>query len=241
MNLENSIKDVISNKLADGTIEKIVSEQLEKGVTNALDNLFRSYGDVTKVIEEKVKSVMIPYLENYDYSQYLLKLDNVLVEVLKNSALDNKKLLENFKELMTNEEMPKSIKMSDIFNEWKKYAAKEVDTSELEEDCGEYEYLEVRMSCEDVSSSWSDYEKYMVTFECEQDEKINFEFEISRWKKSNKKTFDLHYYEKHDLESLRYLKGFEIYMMKVKQAFPDIELDKECASDEVEVEANPYD
>lgn len=240
MNLENSIKDVISNKLVDGTIEKLVSEQLEKGVTNALDNLFRSYGDVTKVIEEKVKSVMIPYLENYDYSQYLLKLDNVLVEVLKNSALDNKKLLENFKELMTNKEMPKSIKMSDIFKEWKKYASKEVDTSELEEDCGEYEYLEVRMSCEDVSSSWSDYKKYIVVFECEQDEKLNFEFEISRWKKSNKKTFDLHYYAKHDLESLRYLKSFEIYMMKIKQAFCDIELDNENDSDEVEVEAKPY-
>jgi len=241
MNLENSIKDVINNKLVDGTIEKLVSEQLEKGVTNALENLFRSYGDVTKIIEEKIKSVMVPYLENYDYSQYLVKLDSVLVEVLKSSALDNKKLLENFKELMTSEEIPKSIKMSDIFNEWKKYAAKEVDTSELDDDCGEYEHLEVRMSCEDMSSSWSDYEKYMVTFECEQDEKLNFEFEISRWKKSNNKTFDLHYYDTHDLESLRYLKNFEVYMMKIKQAFCDIELDIEDDSDEVEVEAKPYD
>lgn len=241
MNLENSIKDCIANKLEDGTVEKLVSEQLEKGVINALDNLFRSYGDVTKVIEEKVKSVMIPYLESYDYSQYLAKLDSVLVEVLKNSALDNKKLLENFKDLMTNEEMSRSIKMSDIFKEWKKYASKEVDTSELEEDCGEYEYLEVRMSCEDISSSWSDYEKYIVVFECEQDEKLNFDFEISRWKKSNNKTYDLHYYDTHNLESLRYLKSFEIYMMKVKQAFCGIELDIESDSDEVEVEANPYD
>lgn len=241
MNLENSIKDVISHKLEDGTIEKLVSEQLEKGVTNALENLFRSYGDVTKIIEEKIKSVMVPYLENYDYSKYLVKLDNVLVEVLKNSALDNKKLLENFKDLMTSEEIPKLIKLSDIFNEWKNYAAKEVDTSELDDDCGEYEYLEVSMSCEEVSSSWSDYKKYIVTFECEQDEKLNFEFEISRWKESRKETFDLHYYDKHDLESLRYLKNFEIYMMKVNQAFCDIELDIKSDTDEVEVEAKPYD
>ena len=192
MNLENSIKDVISNKLADGTIEKLVSEQLEKGVTNALENLFKSYGDVTKIIEGKIKSVMVPYLENYDYSEYLSKLDSVLVDVLKSSALDNKKLLENFKDLMTNEEMPKSIKISDIFNEWKKYAAKEVDTSELDDDCGEYQNLEVRMSCEEVSSSWSTDKKYMVTFECEQDEKLNFEFEISRWNESRRETFDLH-------------------------------------------------
>lgn len=30
MNLENSIKDVITKKLEDGTVEKLVSEQLEK-------------------------------------------------------------------------------------------------------------------------------------------------------------------------------------------------------------------
>lgn len=241
MNLEDKLNDCISNELEKGVIEKVIAAKLEECVGKAVEGLFSYSGEVRKVIEGKVKGVMIPYLENYDYSEYLLKLDNVLVEVLKNSALDNKKLLENFKDLMTNEEMPKVIKMSDIFKEWKKFASKEVDTSELEEDCGKYEYLEVRMSCEDVSSSWSDYEKYIVTFECEQDEKLNFEFEISRWKKSNKKTFDLHYYDKHDLESLRYLKSFEVYMMKIKQVFCDIELDIENDSDEVEVEANPYD
>ncbi|SUA70143.1 hypothetical protein [Paenibacillus polymyxa] len=76
MTLENSIKDVISKKLEDGTVEKLIEQQLEKGVVNALENLFRSYGDVTKIIEEKVKSVMVPYLESYDYSKYIIKLDS---------------------------------------------------------------------------------------------------------------------------------------------------------------------
>lgn len=47
MTMEQSIKDAITNKLEDGTVEKLIGEQLEKGVTNALDNLFRSYGDIT--------------------------------------------------------------------------------------------------------------------------------------------------------------------------------------------------
>lgn len=134
MNLENSIKDVITKKLEDGTVEKLVSEQLEKGVVNALNSLFRSYGDVTKVIEEKVKCVMVPYLENYDYSKYITKLDSVLVDVLKNSALDNKKLLENFKTLMVGESIPEEIKMSDIFKKWCKYCENNVDKSELDLD-----------------------------------------------------------------------------------------------------------
>ncbi len=76
MNLENSIKDVITKKLEDGTVEKLVSEQLENGVNAALKDLFGNYGDVTKIIKEKVKSVIVPYLENYDYSEYVTKLDS---------------------------------------------------------------------------------------------------------------------------------------------------------------------
>ena len=156
MNLENSIKDVITKKLEDGTVEKLVSEQLEKGVVNALDSLFRSYGDVTKVIEEKVKCVMVPYLENYDYSKYITKLDSVLVDVLKNSALDNKKLLENFKTLMVGESIPEEIKMSDIFKKWCEYCENNVDKNELDFD---YEggYINVSFSVEDVSNDWSSY------------------------------------------------------------------------------------
>lgn len=156
MNLENSIKDVITKKLEDGTVEKLVSEQLEKGVVNALDSLFRSYGDVTKVIEEKVKCVMVPYLENYDYSKYITKLDSVLVDVLKNSALDNKKLLENFKTLMVGESIREEIKMSDIFKKWCEYCENNVDKNELDFD---YEggYINVSFSVEDVSNDWSSY------------------------------------------------------------------------------------
>lgn len=91
MNLEDSIKNTIEKKLEDGTVEKLIAEQFENGIANALDSLFRSYGDVTKIIEKKVKEVMVPYLESYDYSDYILKLDSVLVDVLQNTAMENKK------------------------------------------------------------------------------------------------------------------------------------------------------
>jgi uncharacterized protein Yka (UPF0111/DUF47 family) len=104
MNLENSIKDSIAKELEKGIVEKVIAAKLEECITTSLKDKFSWSGEVRKVIDNKVKSVMIPYLENYDYSQYITKLDSVLVDVLKNTALENKKLLENFKELMTSEE-----------------------------------------------------------------------------------------------------------------------------------------
>lgn len=242
MNLENSIKDVITKKLEEGFVEKLIAEQLENGVKNALKDLLGSYGDVTKVIEKQVKSVMIPYLESYDYSQYITKLDSVLVDVLKSSALENKNLLENFKELMIPDER-KEIKVSELFEDWMKHVEKNVETDGLEI-CydGEptYENVEVRLEVEYTEGrSWSDFEYAVLVFECDHDEKMNVEIKIHRWKKFDKDKWTIDYDATHNVNSLRYLDGFEILLMKLKQNGTKLILDKDFCSDEVEPEARP--
>lgn len=245
MNLENSIKDVISKKMQDGTVEKIVEKELVNGVTNAVGNLFRSYGDLTKIIEEKVKSVMIPYLETYDYSEYIIKLDSVLVEVLKSSALENKRLLENFKELMTEEEPDKTIKLSDIFESWKKQVAKEIETDDLNIDCDSDEptYENVEVSFEviiDESPSWSSIERATVVFECEHDEKVNAEFRIIRSKDVDGEAWTITYdHPIYNINSLRHLNEFDILLMKIRQNFTKIILDDKFGEDVVTPEAMP--
>jgi hypothetical protein len=241
MNLESGIKDVITKKLEEGFVEKIIAEQLENGVKNALKDLLGSYGDVTKVIEKQVKSVMIPYLESYDYSKYITKLDSVLVDVLKNSALENKKLLENFKNLMINEER-KEIKVTDLFEEWKDYVRKNVETDGLEidyDDRPSYEYVEINMNVnyDDEKRSWSSFDYATLVFECDHDEKMNFAIRLSKWDKS--KNWDIRYDSKHDISSLRYLNDFEVLLMKLDQNRVGLILDSEYESDEVEPGKEP--
>ncbi|MFD0587646.1 hypothetical protein ACFQZE_06500 [Paenibacillus sp. GCM10027627] len=243
MTIENSIKDVILNKLNDGLIEKLVSEQLEKGVKNALDHLFGSYGDVTKVIEQQVKSVMIPYLEKYDYSQYITKLDAVLVDVLKSSALENKNLLENFKNLMTPKQWHDTIKVSELFNHWMNYVKKNVKTDGLEIDYDDrptYENVEVRFEVEyNTDRSWSDIERAVLVFECDHDKDMNFEINIHRWKKFDKDKWTIDYDSVHDLNSLRNLSEFEVLIMKLRQSYAKLIIDSDSECDEVEPEAEP--
>lgn len=242
MNLENSIKDVITKKLEEGIIEKLIAEQLENGVKNALKDLLGHYGDVTKVIEKQLKSVMIPYLESYDYSQYIIKLDSVLVDVLKSSTLENKKLLENFKELIIPEE-DKDIKVTDLFERWKKYVAKNVETNGLEvcyDDEPSYENVEVRMEVDyNNERSWSDIERAVLVFECDHDEEMNFEINIHRWKKINKEKWSINYDSIHDLNSLRNLGEFEILLMRLKQNHTRLILDSDYETDGVEPENKP--
>lgn len=242
MNLEKSIEGVISEVLTNGTIEDLVKQELEKGVKNALDRLFGSYGDVTKVIEKEVKSVMVPYLENYDYSQYITKLDNVLVEVLKSTAAENTKILTNFKELMTvNEE--KTIKVTDLFEVWKKHVAENVETDGLEidyDDSPSYEYVAVKFEFEeDEGRSWSSFKHANIFFECEHDEEMNFAIKVSRFNESSREGWDIDYPKTHDISSLRYLNDLEILLMKLNQNNTRLIIDEEYQSDDVRPEAEP--
>lgn len=231
MNLEDNIKDCISKELEKGIVEKVIASKLEECISSALKDMFSWSGEVRKVIDEKIKSVMVPYLENYDYSKYIYKLDSVLVEVLKNTALENKKLLENFKELMTNEEGLKNIKITDIYTKWYEHCIKEIDRDKINGYDYEGGYINTSLEIEEVSSSWSDYEKHIVRFECEEDEELNVEFLLIRWKKYDK-GHKLQWKKTTELNSLRGLDLFDMFMMKLDQAYADIEIDKDSSNDE---------
>lgn len=241
MNIERAIKDVIETKLQEGVIERLVAENLEKGINKSLESLLGSYGDVTKVIESKIKDVMVKQLSGYDYSKYIVKLDYILTEILKNTALDNKKILENFKQFMTDEKIPNDIKLSDIFEKYCDYVAKDIDTSELEvntDDTPTYEYVTVSFEVqEEEKKSWSLYSHATVFFECEKDEGVNFELRLSRWNED--KHWRLDFVGTTDLTSLRHLNEFQIYLIKLAQNCTKVIIDKYCDETEIQPEAEP--
>lgn len=241
MNMENQIKDVITGKLEEGIIEKLVAENLEKGINNSLENLLGNYGAVTKVIEEKIKEVMIEQLSSYDYSKYIVKLDCVLTEILQRTALDNKKILENFKELMVEHEFPKVIKVSDIFEEFKKYVADNVDTSDLEIDEEDYppvfEGVSVTIEIEhEEERDWSSFKHAKIVLECEKDENLNCEIHLSKFKE-----YPWEFTDRIDssIRSLRYLDEFKLYLLKLYQSGSKVEIDHECLEYEVTPTAEP--
>ena len=243
-NLENSIKDCITKELEKGIIEKIITEKLEGCIEASLKDLFGWNGAVKKVVESKVESVIVPYLENYDYSEYILKLDSVLTEVLNKTTLDNRKILENFKTLMSVDVNIKSIKVSEIFDKWCEYVAENVDTDDLEVDYDDgvaYETVEVSYEFEDGEKrSWLKQENGRIIFECEKDEKMNICIEVYRWSdihKENEWSFRVN--DRCELSSLRNLDKFSLYIMSLNQAGVKIELDKTYDNEDVRPEKEP--
>lgn len=242
MNLEQGIKSAISKKLEDGSIEKLIEEQLEKGVEKVLGDLFGHFGDAKKVIEEQIKSVMIPYLENYDYSAYITKLDSVLVDLLKQTSSDNVEILHNFQELMS-APTKDTVTIDCLFNKWMDYVSKHVETEGLEIDYDDdvsYEPVEVSYEVEhDEDRSWSSFKYATLVFKCEHDEEMNFVIRLSRYEKDPVNEWDVRYDKTTDIRSLKHLNDFEILLINLDQHKTKLLIDKDYDDCEVFTEEEP--
>lgn len=220
MNMEQEMLKVVQEKLKDGFVNKVVEEHLEKGINKAVESLFASYGDVTKVLEDKIKAVIIPYVESYDYSEYIVKLDEVMVGVLKETAVPHKKLVENFSKLMVSD-VPETVTVEDIFIKWQELVAEEVDTDKLEVDFydePEYEAVEVQFSVEEEEKrwDWSSFTDINMQLQCEKDTALNREVRFDKYDRNDYVTIKKHPGVE-SLRSLRNLDEFEVYLMTLAQ------------------------
>ena len=86
-NFEQKILNAVSEKLHDGTVEKLVQQYIEKGVSKVLEDLFSWNGEGKRLIEKKLSEVMVPAIERHEFNQYLIKLDSVLTEIINATVL----------------------------------------------------------------------------------------------------------------------------------------------------------
>ena len=116
-NFDEDIIRITEEVLSDGTVDRIIREQVVKGFENAISNSFK-WGELEQTIKDRVKNILVPFIESYDMSEYIVKLDQVLSDVVNSTSLvENKKILENFQYLMV-EPTEKEIKLSEIFKEY---------------------------------------------------------------------------------------------------------------------------
>ena len=228
MTIEQNIAEMLQVKLTDGTIEKVIEEKLTKCIGECMENMFRWSGPAKELIENKLKETMVPAIEEHDFSDYTLKLDAVLTEIINSTTLqDNKKILDNFKSLMIEDKQ--EIKLSDIFAKWYNYVAKNVETSGLDinyDDGVSYDYVPIEMTVEDVENC-SNYgpDKKIVRFTCEHDENMNLQFEV--YKYDFMKGYEISGYGIVDLNSLKNINDMQIFLLKLGRNSTKITIDKE--------------
>ena len=132
--------------LSEEEVKEILKKKFKESIESAIESAFR-WGKVESALKKKIDEVMVPYIEKYDFSEYLPKLDTVLTEIVNSDAcIENKKILENFKELSIKQE-EKEMKVTDLFDAWIAMCEKKISTTGLEVEFGDGPYYE-SVSCE---------------------------------------------------------------------------------------------
>lgn len=241
---DKKIAEVVSNKLNDGTVEKLIEKKLEDAISSALNDVFSYGGNGKKLLEKKLNEVIVPVIEGHNFNQYLTKLDTVLTELIKETNVqDNKKILSNFIGLMK-EDMPKEIKMSEIFETYCEYVAEDVDTSDLEtyEDDGlYYEPVSASLEVEHEDDGWfkSRFDYCKIKLACKEDKELNCQIRLYKNKDEDSWEF-FTATDPVDIKSLRYISDFDIFVLNLKRNDVSIIMDTECEyDDDIEPKEEP--
>lgn len=239
-NLNEDILNIIEETINSGFIEKTIEDKFK----NILEDIIKEelkWGSSYKALKTKIENVLVPAIEGFDFSKYITKLDTVLTDVIKETSLiDNQKILNNFKDLMI-EPKKEGVKTSEIFDEYAKYVAESVDTSNLEIDYNNdisYVPVEARMSIVDECNTSGIFEYKKIILTCEEDEDLNMELNLTRYR--NNRYFTLNLRSSFvDINSLRYVDSFTIYLLKLDRAFTKIYIDKVDIEDYIRPEKEP--
>lgn len=244
-NFDEDIKRITEQVLADGTVDNIIREKVTKGFENAITDAFR-WGDLQEAIKNKVKGILVPFIESYDMSRYLIKLDQVLTELVNQTTLiDNKEILEGFRYMMSEPQI-KEIKVSELFKEYKNFVERNMETSGrgIDCDCGEVEYepMWVNVTFEkEEEKIWSSFEYATLDFYVNEEEQagdLNRTVRLSRWK-NDKKEWGISVECDPTVSSLRYLDKFDLFLIKLQRANVRLIIDIENADDYVYSENKP--
>lgn len=242
--MKEELLNIAMQSLSDDDVKEVVKDKFKRMMEKAVEDAFR-WGDAEKAIKSKVTEVMVPYIEKYDFSEYLPKLDSVMTEIVNSDAcMANKTILENFRDLMIEPEQ-KEIKVTDLFKAWKKQCEKDIDTYGLDVDYDDgvsYSCVECEMIVEELDKPlWSNVQRAVITFQNEHDKSLNIEIPISKWvwNSGKEKTYTLSLENDLMISSLRNMNDFQILLMRLTRARTSIIIDKDYDSDEIFPEAEP--
>ena len=180
---EAEVLAITQELMQSGEIEEIFRNKIRAGFEKAIEDSFR-WGDLNHAIMDRVNEAMVPFVKDYDFGDYLVKLDVLMQEVADQTGLkEQKEIIESFRSLMS---VPayKEISLEKLFAALSNHVAANCDTDGLEVDFDDgphYESIEVRAEIapfkERRSSLW-DYA--ILDFHAEDQQELDFTVALRR-------------------------------------------------------------
>lgn len=242
MELEKLICEEVTKQVNSEKFREEIKTGVENMLIASLNNLLGwSSSPVRREIDEQLRKVMAESLMDINIENYIPKLDYILTTIVRESSVGHyKRLTDNFKELLLTKDVPKQIKLSEIFEKYKECCSRYVDTYDLEIDYDdEPTYIDLTCNFEAKENDEKQYKlnkEYIVKFNCLEDDNLNEAYKLVYDYGTGYRLPFLAL----NIKSLRYLNSFEVFMLMLSERGTEIIIDKrEDEDDAVEVYDTP--
>lgn len=245
--MDKIIEKVFNEKMNNGSFEKIINEKLDDMFRRVLDDMCGYCGESKKLLEQKIEPLLNSCIENYNFGDYALKLNDAFNDIIKNSdyfAAERMRL--GFDKLSGSANQVKfgsEIKLSEIFDKYTDFIEECFDESDVEDILNEGDedkycvincFSELK-NIEGTVFSRRDNKILTLSNELAEDNakmaiKSKIEVEII---KSYDGTHRLDFNSNIPLSELDNVPGFILYLMQVKNKCCKIIIDKEYISEDV--------
>jgi hypothetical protein len=170
--LNNAVNAAMANITSNGTVEKIIEEQLTKTVSSLIHDQLREYSDFGKALKEKIDTDLSVSLSNVTFTEYNKTILNLIEGAVNNAVTGEaqEKLKSDLNKLF--EAPPKVVKLSEIIEKYKE-ESQDYDRDDAEKialiiEPKEYGSITVALNPKDTKGyraeqvdSWHDCELFM--------------------------------------------------------------------------------
>lgn len=226
--LEEVVNMAMAKALQADVLQELIDQKAQKLVEEALDRAFY-LGDVERAMSDKIELMLIPAIERYDLARCNVKLEALLDELVAESAIGERRdILRRFRLLMSNDDMPDGVTVTQIFDRWQRWAAENFDCTDRHITDGSYDEFEAYIDIEE-RGSYSGYFRYMnIYLKVEQDEnnnadRLNRTIKLSRWHGDETWTIDVR--GQLNVSGLRDMPDFDVWVYKLAQVRMPVTLD----------------
>ena len=253
--MKDLINKVFEEKMHDGTIEKIISEKIDNMISEICNNQMRWDGAAKKAMEEKISPLILQAVEKSDLSHLVTKITLLINASMNGSALEQyHDTLASVRNLFgVNEHVKalrekKTVNLSEIFEEYKKYLKDLYDRDDFDTDdiTDDGEEVTACIGCAmEVAPEENRYvwrkPGYEVEFSTDKsdDERHNKSGDIRFKLNWNYNSTELHLYAdlgSLSLSDLRYCPPFILYLATIEREWIPVEVDIESYDDEVYID-----
>ncbi|MGD9679513.1 MAG: hypothetical protein AB7V16_14350 [Vulcanibacillus sp.] len=247
--MNDLLQKVYEQKLTDGSFEAIISKQFDEMIKNVCNDLFSYNGAIKTEMKKQIAELMGGLIERTDFSQYVVKLETIINESLKNTKLeDYKRMVEGIKNIcgVKKTKYGEIVNISDLLEKYGEFIKHEIEeddfgVGEINTDDGtKNAYLECSFTVSE------DEEKKGYFCKTDQTKIVTFDNEKSCDKEDTiiqfklEKNYNGKYNVKIDkdwtIRDLRYMPEFVVYLLELETSSVEINIDKEYGTFEVEFE-----